>query len=177
MKKEIIYLLFLTFIFACGSTKKISESDFLSFKNKVTNNQLEIVFEWANPLGLAGVRGIDALFINGNNQNNINLIGNQNFFIIKKDSLHIDLPYYGTHQITAPLPGTDIGITFEGIPKKNSIVFDEEKQKAILKYDVSTENDSYNMTLTLFPGKKGYLNVTSDRKTAINYEGNWRILK
>lgn len=177
MKNVVTYLFVLTFILACGSSKKLNEAEFSTFKNKIEEKKLDITFEWANPLGLGNVRGIDALFINGSTQNNINLIGNQNFFRIKNDSLHIELPYYGTHQITAPSPGANIGISFEGIPKKNAIEFDNEKQRVILQYDFKTKNDNYNMRLTLFPSNKSYLSVTSDRKTAISYTGNWRVLK
>lgn len=177
MKKIITYLFVSTFIFACGSSKKLNEADFLAFKNKIEDKKLDITFEWANPLGLGNVRGIDALFINGSTQNNINLIGNQNFFRIKNDSLHIELPYYGTHQITAPTPGTNIGISFEGKPKTNTIEFNKEKQRATLLYNFNTKNDNYNMRLTLLPGNKSYLSVTSDRKTAISYTGNWRVIE
>jgi hypothetical protein len=177
MKKVITYFFVLTFILACGSSKKLNEADFSTFKNKIEEKKLDISFEWANPIGLGNVQGIDALFINGSNKNNINLIGNQNFFRIKKDSLHIELPYYGTHQISAPTPGANIGISFEGIPEMNFIEFNSEKQKAILKYDFRTKNDSYNVILTLFPSNKSYLSVNSDRKTAISYTGNWRVLK
>ena len=177
MKKNIIYLFVSVILIACGTTKKINNADYLSFKDKIETKQLEVTFEWANPLGLGNVKGIDALFINGSTQNNINLIGNQNFFRIKNDSLHIELPYYGTHQTTAPSPGANIGISFKGIPKKNAIEFDNEKQRVILQYDFKTKNDNYNMRLTLFPSNKSYLSVTSDRKTAISYTGNWRVLK
>lgn len=177
MRQEIIYLLTLFFLIACGSSKKLTDEDFSMFKNSIEQSDIEAEFTWANPLGLANVRGINGFFVNGSTQNNISLIGNQNFFIIKKDSLHIDLPYYGTHQISAPLPGTDIGITFEGIPKEKSIVFNKEKHRAIIKYDVITENDSYNIILTLFPSKTASLNISSHRKSAISYKGNWRVLK
>jgi hypothetical protein len=177
MDKSIAYLFVSILFLACASSKRLNEEDFSNFKNKIEDKKLEITFEWANPLGLGNVRGIDKLFINGSTQNNINLIGNQNFFRIKNDSLHIELPYYGTHQITAPTPGANIGISFEGIPKTDTLEFDNEKQKATLKYDFKTKNDSYNMRLTLFPGNRSYLSVTSDRKTAISYTGNWRVLK
>lgn len=177
MKKEIIYLLISFFLIACASRKKLTEEDFSTFKNRIQQGYIEVEFTWANPLGLANVRGINGFFVNGSTQNNISLVGNQNFFILKKDSLYIDLPYYGTHQISAPLPGTNIGITFEGVPKTKNIVFNEEKQRAIVKYDVITDNDSYNMILTLFPGKTANLNVSCDRKTAISYKGNWSVLR
>ena len=177
MKKFILFFFVCIISFACGISKNISEADFSTFKNKIKENKIEIEFEWAQPMGLGNVQGIDRLFINGSNQNNINLIGNTNFFRIKNDSLQIELPYYGTHQISAPTPGTNIGISFDGIPKNKSTVFKEDKNKAILKYDVTTDNDTYNMTLTLYPNNNSNLSVTSDRKTAISYSGNWRVLK
>lgn len=177
MKKGMLYLFIITIFSACGSSRKLSEQDFLTFKNNLQENNIEVTFEWARPLGLGNVQGIDQLLINGSDPNNINLVGNTNFFRTKNDSLQIELPYYGSHQITAPVPGSNIGISFEGIPETKTLEFNTEKQKAVLKYDFTTENDNYNMILTLFPRKTAFLSVTSDRKTAISYEGNWRILQ
>ncbi|MDB2385543.1 DUF4251 domain-containing protein [Polaribacter sp.] len=178
MKFKIFYILVCIVLVSCGSNKTINnEETFSSFKNTVNEKNIELEFEWAQSLGLGNVRGINSLFPNGSNPNNISLIGNPNYFKVKKDSLYIDLPYYGTQQMATTYSTRDNGISFAGIPSEKNIEFISEKNKAVLKYEIKTANDFCTMTLTLFPNNKGNLNVNSSRRTNISYNGNWRVVE
>ncbi|QTE23132.1 DUF4251 domain-containing protein [Polaribacter cellanae] len=164
----------------CGSTKNTATPHEINeLKETLNNKEIEITFNWARPLGLNNnVRGIENLLPPGSTASNINLVGNSNFFRIKRDSLHIDLPYYGQQQMARGY-NSESGIKFEGVPDKNNKVFDVKKRAYILKYSFNDKNDNYNAILTLFVNKRSDLRINSSNRTAISYSGNWqeRILE
>ncbi|QTD39246.1 DUF4251 domain-containing protein [Polaribacter batillariae] len=145
-------------------------------KETVNNKKIEVVFNWANPLGLNNnVIGIENILPPGSTPNNINLVGNSNFFRIKGDSLHIELPYFGRQQISRGY-NADGGIQFEGVPKESNQVYDSKKNAYILKYSFNDKSENYNAILTLFANKTSDLRINSTNRTSISYGGNWEEL-
>ncbi|MDX6745935.1 DUF4251 domain-containing protein [Polaribacter sp. PL03] len=175
---RIIILSFLVIFMSCATTKKaLTTSEINSLKEKIDSNLIEATFNWAQPLALNNnVRGLEALLPPGSSSGNINLMGNSNFFRINKDSIHIDLPYYGQQQLSRGY-NSDGGIKFEGSADSVEKVFNSKKAAYILKYVLKAKDESYNVVLTLYASNKSNLSVSSSHRTNISYRGEWEIMK
>lgn len=145
-----------------------------SLKEAVETNNFEIISDWANPYGLsARVSGIEKLLPPGDNRNNINLIGNANFFRVKNDTLHVELPYYGEQRLSRGY-NSESGIYFKGKPSNYKVSFNDKKQNYILEYDLKAKEERYNVTVTLFANKSSTIYVNSTHRSAIGYDGQWK---
>lgn len=178
MKNLLFYFTTLVLILGCASNKKtLSPQEINNFKSIINAKLLEIEFDVANPLGLNNVQGIDNLLPIGSTINNINLLGNSNHFRIIKDSVSVDIPYFGNQQLFRGYNNTKNSVFFLGKPTNEEITFSNKKKSYKFRYQLKGEYEIYTMFLTLFINKKATLSVTSSHRTAINYLGNWNILK
>lgn len=174
---RIAFLSLLVIFISCGSSKSTATaSEINNLKQMVANKRIEASFNWARPLGINNVRGLENLIPPGSTINNINLSGNANFFRIKGDSIHMDLPYYGTQQLSTGY-NSDGGVKFEGKIKKEESFYDANKGAYILKYSLDAKKENYGVTLTLYANNKSILDLNSSHRTNINYTGNWKELK
>ncbi len=173
---RIALLGFLMVLFGCSSTNKILSAQQIStLKDVVEAKEIEIEFNWAQPTGLiSSVSGLQNLIPFGSTINNINLNGNPNFFKINKDSLSIDLPYFGSQQLPKGYNNTEIGVNFNGTPEKFEEKFDAKRNKYILTYWLKGTDESYKVILVLFPNNSSVLYVNSSHRTPINYDGEWK---
>lgn len=169
---------FLVLFMSCGSAKNTATTAQLNqLKNIVNTKNFEVNFDWANPLGInSGVVGLQNLMPPGSNINNISLIGNPNYFKVQKDSISMELPYYGQQRMSRGY-NTDSGVKFEGKPTNYSAIFNENKNTYTLKYALKGEEESYDIILTLFPNKSSNLSLISSHRTSINYTGSWKELE
>lgn len=178
MKNWMYLVVTVLFINGCASKKNVYTGQEISkFKEIVKINKFEFEASSANPIGLGNVRGINNLLPPGSNQSNINLVGTTNYLRVKNDSIFFDLPYYGERQMGGAYNSSDAGLKFEGVPKKVSSNYDEEKIKYTINYDINTPNENLNLVLVLFPNKYATLNITSSHRTSINYSGEWGKLE
>ncbi|WP_299667182.1 DUF4251 domain-containing protein [uncultured Polaribacter sp.] len=177
MMKIAILSLFLVFM-SCGSSKSAAtQAEIINLKQIVATKNITASFDWARPLGLMNnVTGIENLLPPGSTANSINLIGNPNFFRIKNDSIHMDLPYYGQQQLGGGY-NSDSGVKFEGAIKKEKQLYDKEKEAYVLEYWLNAKNENYSVVLTLFANNKSSLNVNSSHRTNISYDGSWEEYK
>jgi hypothetical protein len=173
MKIAIISVLIV--FMSCANTKSIvSKAQINNLKKVVAAKNFEVVCNWAQPLPIAGITGLNSLMPPGSTFNNINLIGNTNFFKVKKDSIHMDLPYFGQQRISVGYGSSSSGINFKGKLNKYTASFNEKKNAYILKYWLNGKEENYTIILTLFANNTSILSLNSSHRTAINYNGNWK---
>lgn len=177
MKNRFLILFVLVIISSCSSAKKIVSSEQLeSLKNAVENNLFEMNANSANPVAFANVRGIENLLPLGSNAANISLVNIPNYFRVQKDSIQLDLPYYGELQMPRAY-GADNGLSFEGAPKKVVKEFNAKKNSYSIIYTLKAENESLKATLTLFANNSATLHLNSSIRTTIVYYGSWKALR
>lgn len=168
------------FFISCKSAKDaITPEQMASFKQTISKKEIDIEFTWAQPSGLLNnVRGIENLLPIGSSVNNINLIGNPNYLRIIKDSIAMDLPYFGQQQLANnnTYGSTETGMIFKGFPEKFNQIFNKKKNRYMFKYSLNTESEYLKMTLYLYPNNIATLSVNSSHRTIINYNGNWKVL-
>ena len=182
MKNTIWFLLMMSvFFISCKSTKDVlTPKQMALFEKTISNKEIDIEFTWAQSSGLLNnVRGIENLLPNGSTINNINLIGNDNYLRIIKDSIAMELPYYGEQQLSnnSTFGSGETGVIFKGFPKKSNTTFDKKKNSYRFNYSLNAENESLNIILYLYSNNKATLSVNSSHRSPINYGGNWEVLK
>lgn len=166
----VLILLFLIFI-GCKSTATLAEID--NLKKVVVNGNYEFIATAAKPMLIAGVTGLQSLMPPGSNWGNINLNGNTNFLVVKNDSIHLDMPYFGERRMGNTYSTNDVGLKFNGIVKDITTRFNNKKNSYIVTIETNTSNEFLNLTLTLFANKFATLKVVSSQRSLINYSGNW----
>jgi hypothetical protein len=167
---------FLIIFISCASLKTeiISQKQITTLKEVVTSKNFEVISDWAQPFGLnAGMTGLQGLIQPGSSINNISLIGNPNFFKSQKDSVCIDLPYFGEQQMSRG-HNFNGGIKFKGKVDNYKASFNEKKNVYTLKYWLKGAGESYAVILTMFANNNSTLSITSSHRTTINYIGNWK---
>ncbi|PWG04416.1 hypothetical protein DIS07_13510 [Polaribacter aquimarinus] len=169
--------LIVVFMSCKSSNKLITPKDIENFKRKIEHQNIKVTSNFAQPLGInSGVMGLENLLPPGSTIGNINLSGSSNFFIIKKDSLEMDLPYYGQQRMSRGY-NTSGSVEFSGKVASVKKEFIEKRNQYIFKYKVNTNTEMYNIVLTLHPNSSSNLVVNSSHRTTISYRGNWEELK
>lgn len=158
-------------LLSCKSTATIAEINEL--KEMVAKNKFEFTANSANPIALANVRGLENLLPPGSNINNINLANTPNYLRISKDSIQMDLPYYGERQIGGGYNNNN-GLKFNGLVDKAEKYFNEKKNSYEMEYWVKAKSEGLKLTLILYTNNASSLTVTSSHRTSINYDGNWK---
>ena len=156
---------------ACKSTATITELNKL--KEAVANNNFEFVANSAQPMSIANVSGLENLLPIGSNLAHINLIGNPNFLIVKKDSIHLDMPYYGVRRMGGTYGSADVGLKFNGESEAIDTKFNAKKNNYSIKYSLKNPKENLKLTLVLFTNNSATLNVVSSHRNTINYIGKW----
>jgi len=101
----------------------------------------------------------------------INLMSNSNFLKIKNDSAIIYLPYFGTLTSGANAMTNDGGIVFAGLMDDYEMTNDDKKQKVSLTFTTVVKDDSYIFYVTIFRGGNTLINMNSNFRSAIKYDG------
>lgn len=107
----------------------------------------------------------------------INLVSNSNFLRIKNDSAQIYLPYFGTLTSGAAAMTNDGGVEFSGLIENYKMSVDDKKQKISVQFNATTKNDTFNFYLTIFRGGNTLINLNSNFRSAIKYDGKTREIK
>ena len=97
----------------------------------------------------------------------IDLTTNSNYFRLKNDSIHSEMPFFGRAFSGVAYGGG--GLNFKGPVKKYSI--EKSKKKYVIKANVRGQLDSYSILLTVFFDGGASLNINSNNRDSINYSG------
>lgn len=103
--------------------------------------------------------------------NRINLVTNPNFMKINKDSANIFLPYFGRSFSGGASMTGEGGIVFNGIMDDYELTVNEKKQKIMVQFRGKTKSESYVFNLTIFGGGNTLINLNSNYRSVIKYEG------
>jgi len=101
----------------------------------------------------------------------INLTNNSNFLKIRNDSADIFLPYFGTLSSGVDAVSGGGGITFSGLMDNYEMTVDDKKQKILIKFNARSNNDTFDFYFTIFRGGNSLVNVNSNYRSAIKYDG------
>lgn len=157
---------------SCGVSKvTYSPEDLAKVQSLIDNDTIRIESSRAYPQNMAQLSSIGVL-PPGNGSGHVNLVSNPNHFFKAGDSLSIYLPYYGTRQMGGQLGSNNIGIEFNGKPKKTQYSFNEKKNSHKYEFLINNNSESFDIQVLIFPSFKTEILINSTHRTSISYNGN-----
>lgn len=106
----------------------------------------------------------------GDSPSRIMLSGKDNLKIVG-DSAIAKLPFYGEIRVADYNYGKEGSITFENAYSDFSIT-NKKGKRIILKFDVESHDDSYDVMLEVYPNKTANLTIAGTKRTQMRYMGN-----
>lgn len=164
----------LVMLASCGSTSKVkySPEKINAFHKLISERNFEIEADWALPTNSMSLQNVfNALMPIGTNASRINLIGTPNYFRVKSDTVTANLPYYGERQMGGGYNTRDNGIIFETVPENLKINYNEAKAQYEIKFSANQNSESYNVNLVVYPNLTSIININSNQRFSISYEG------
>lgn len=172
--RNVFFLSVVILFYSCKSTASLSE--ITALKKVVSEKSFEIAANSATPVAFVNVRGIENLLPPGSTQGLINLVSTQNYVKIKKDSLLMDLPYFGELQIAGGYT-SEAGLKFEGIPDSSKVTFNSKNNTYLIEYTLKLKNEILRISLTMYASRSCYFVINSSNRTTITYNGKWKELQ
>jgi len=139
----------------------------------INKKSFRISLDWAYPLGTSSIYDIAnaGLLPPGSNVGAISLIGNDNYMEMQGDSISMYLPFFGERRLFGNYNSNDIGIQFQGKPKKLSIEKNDRKQVYEIRFSATTDNDTHFVFIRVKPNLSTKITINSMARTTISYQG------
>ncbi|MGG6231358.1 DUF4251 domain-containing protein [Tenacibaculum sp. SDUM215027] len=175
MKRFVFFISMIFVLFSCASSKNVTQAEIDNLNALVESKTFEIEAEWAEPMVTNSMAQIAnaGMLPAGSSAGSINLVGNSNFFRMKKDTVAAYLPFFGERQMGGSYGGTDIGIEFEGIPE-NLVVSEDKENSYKISFEIkdkNTKTENYNVIVRVYPSLSSTIYVNSTQKSSIRYRG------
>ena len=171
MKNMMLFLLLGNFIIAplLGQTKEEKKEqkatqeaeEFENMKALIDNRVYEFQADWTT--SIQGVR--------------VNLMTRANLLKINKDSIDVNLSYFGVLQAGSAGITNQKGVVFNGLMENYSVEVNEKKRKITVKFDTKGRNDQFQYFLSVNRNGNSTLNVTSPVRSTSKYDGTTKAIK
>ncbi len=174
MKKFICLLLGTSFLLGCGTAQDLeSDTGASQLRDFINSQYLEFRAEWANPMASQGLYAISnaGLLPPGSNVGAIQITGTNNFLKMQGDTITANLPYFGERRLGGGGYGGNTGIEFNGVPNAYNQVYNPEKNRLEISFEIADKTEDYDVRLTIFPNKNAGLSVNSNQRNSIRYTG------
>lgn len=150
---------------ALSAQEKQELSDILESKN------YRIEFTAAYPQNtLATQQVVNQIMLpTGNSSARIDIAGEGDFIALENGVAVGDLPFYGERRMGSSYNTTDVGINFNS--KVTDYQVTEEDSSVKASFNLKGEDDSYQITITLFKSKIVSVLILSSGKTNMRYDG------
>ncbi len=151
----------------------VSDAQIEALARAVDSTNYTITAEWAIPLDNDATQVLNALQPAGNivNGNRVYLDGGSQIHIVQ-DSIAMDLPYFGTRQISGGISG-NTGIRVHGSFTSETKTDSKHPNDRSITIKTKEGSEFYNINLRLFATGKATLVVNSNQRQSIRYMGSW----
>lgn len=183
--KYAVYIITFVLLAGCSSIKTYSEQEqkvYENLQNLVASKNFEIVAHTAMPMMSNALTQVlsSNLLPPGNTPSHINIIGTSNSVMIKSDTIHGYLPFYG-EQFTGGNPASNNqGISFKDVPEDYKVTVNDTKHSVDISFKIKDEyrgNERYEIYIRLFPNNTSTMNVQSTTRSSIQFSGNVKALE
>jgi len=171
----LIYFICAGLLLACNSTKEYTAAELTHLETAVNAPQFTFTAQWANPLDQDATQVLNALRPAGGivAGNRVRIDSGVYQLKVAEDQVEIDLPYFGTRQISSGNYPTDSGIQAKGPYKDFKIRNSKKPNLRNLSLQISDTTESYNISIQLFAGGTASITVNSSHRQSISYNGTW----
>ncbi|WP_412985064.1 DUF4251 domain-containing protein [Pontimicrobium sp. IMCC45349] len=164
-------ILFAVVLVACNSTKNIATPAALAKVQAIVDKDTLRIEVYSAQPQTSSLIGNTGLLPPGDSGSNINLMGNENYFIKTGDSLSIYLPYFGVRQMGGRLDSDKVGIEFKGVPKSTDYNFDSDKNLHVYDFKINKSTETLDVELIIYPSLNADIRIFSSHRTNINFRG------
>lgn len=164
--KTLVFSFFLTFSMLIGFAQEKTKQQIKEEKKLAKQKEVEVLLD-SKEFEFVG----DRAYPQGGRT--IDLTTNSNYFRLKNDSIHSEMPFFGRAYSGVAYGGG--GFDFKGPIKDYSI--EKSKKKYLIKANVRGQSDSYSILLAVFFDGGASLSINSNNRSPINYTGNIEKLK
>ena len=170
--RTLIVLFCCLFVLSCKSTKDLNASaDQKNALEQIAKEKsFEITSKWAFPTNGSMILANSNLLPDMNNGSSINLISITNFIKKKGDSIFVDLPFFGVRQMAGSYD-SDTNISFNGEPSTFKMTYNEKKDRYRIYFRMRKNQETFGVTIYLFPNLTAEVNVNSSHRSQMNYRG------
>ncbi len=153
-------------------TKQLAALDSL---NQLNDYQIEI--EVAYPFATTATTQVANVLLRntGNTANRIDVNGDGYYISIQNDSVKAYLPFFGERRLSSgTYGGSDDAIKINEALNELNKQMDKEKGKLKLGFNArqdSSDNESYQISIDLYPNKNVSVNINPVYKTFMRYQG------
>jgi len=160
-----VLLIFVMFICGCASVRENAKD-----RRERREEKIEKGFEEVKKTVFAGLYIFKARRVNpGAGFSPRDLTGYNSYLAVEYYDVESYLPFFGTVHI-AELPNRP-GINIEG--KLENLVIEEKnyRHRVVVKFDVDTSDDKYQVTIDIAPNFDASLTISSSKRSTITYTG------
>lgn len=168
-----LHVILMILFLSCKSTKPgIDDLSITELENKVSKKLMVFKAESALPLLSTDMMKVNSALLTrrGDSPSRIMLSG-KDILKIVGDSVTAKLPFYGEIRVADYNYGKESSITFENSYSDFSIT-NKKGKRIILKFDVESHDDSYDVMLEVYPNMSANLTITGTKRTQMRYMGN-----
>lgn len=164
MKTTIYYLA--TALFLIGATLPVhAQKSKKEAREEARNKQFQETLAMVE----AGDFRFDAKRAHPQGYRSVDLTTNPGFLKISNNSVEADLPFFGRGYTSHH--GNDSGMKFKGTIENKKVDVNEKKRRIRYSFTVR-DKDSYQVTLEIHYGGSSSLNINSNNKSNISYDGD-----
>lgn len=172
------YWIFLMFIIGCASQKpKVSAEAIANLKTILETENIEFEAKNASPLRFSNDLNAYNHLPPGSNQNFINLSNISNHLKIYKDSVSIDLPFFGEQRMISSYTNNDNSFVFDQKLNEKTIQLIAKKGAYLMNLWVKGKREALRINYTLFANNSATVVVNSTNRNSITYRGSWQVIK
>lgn len=173
--KTILYVLVAALLAGCSSATSITSAQRAALERAASLPQIVFTAQWAVPLDQTSVQVLNALQPAGGvvNGNRVQIESGGHYLKLTETTIDVNLPYYGTRQISGGLPGNTGIVVEKGSYTKKDGTGNKDGQHNI-QVQTSSKGESYTIALRLFAQGKAIMVVNSSQRQSIRYTGTWK---
>ena len=107
----------------------------------------------------------------------VNLATNPNHMRLQKEEADVYLPYFGVANTANPAFSTEGGVVLRGPVRELRTETNEKKQTVTLHFKGDSSKEKLDFYLTVFRSGNALLNINSNVRSGIRYEGEIREME
>lgn len=107
--------------------------------------------------------------------NRINIAMGSNTLTVSKDSTRANMQYFGV-VTTIGARGSE-GVSFDNVINDYKVKHNDRKKNISVSYTVKNKTENFNINLSIYSSGKAYVDVYSNNKTSVTYDGNVSAIK
>lgn len=174
MKTNIVFLFICILSVSCASKVAITPAEKDTLETAVSTPKFTIDLEWAYSLNADAGQLLNSLNPAGTvaNGNRFYIQDGAYSFTVAQDSVSVNLPYYGTRQISGGFSG-NTGITIEDSYKKWKLKEVKNDRERTIYLVAMEDSERYDVTLTLYAKGNATVIINSSQRESIRYTGTW----